>query len=299
MRFTDKNGQEIELSSLFKALANKASGREIRETFNISRKSLSTLRGAFLAQNPDQLFRFQSQEVRAKIGRRSPQSRPLRFLVDECVSPAITYYVSRYLGWATHIEFQGMSGTKDPDVYQYALEQGFDAIITRDHASNGPNIESKDLTDIALGYAVESRRAEKKGDGYVDDTRFKYPIIIHVNGSAEWNNVIQRIRDYKFDILSAIAKRDSPILVIGKHQFQTGPSYQDIFHDAMKPGQDVIGPKKQKKYTANPRQYYIEAKIKAGENRSGKKYGRTTRRFWEAKLGAYWDRSSGPATPNL
>lgn len=299
MRITSKDKQELDLSILFTALAQGQHIGEVRRRYNLSRKTASVLRGAFISTHPDRLPKFQSQEVRARIGRRSPENRPLRFLVDECVSPAVTYYVSRYLGWATHIDFKNMNGTKDPEVYQYAIDEGFDAIITRDRAETGPCIESKDLTDIALGHALAAREAERKGDGFVQDTRFKHPILIHISGTADWDNIKQRIKSNKFDILSAIESRESPILILGRRHVYLGPTYQEIFHEANKPDPETLGLRKQAKVQKNPRQGFIDKMINATEQKNGRNFGRKVRRTLAKQYGALWDQNNNVKAPSL
>lgn len=299
MRITNKDRQELDLSILFTALAQGKHIGEIRRRYNLSRKAVSVLRGAFISTNPDQLPNFQSLEVKARIGRRSPEDRPLRFLVDECVSPAVTYYVSRYLGWATHIDFKDMNGTKDPEVYQYAIDEEFDAIITRDRAETGPSIESQDLTDIALGYALAAREAERKGDGFVQDSRFKHPLLIHISGTADWDNIKQRIKHNKFDILSAIENRESPILILGRRHVYLGPTYQEIFHEANKPDPETLGLRKQEKFQKNPRQSFIDKMIQATEQKGSRKLGRRIRRTLAKQYGALWDKNNNMMDPIL
>jgi hypothetical protein len=255
LRVFNKDSQQIMLCVLFGAMANGDNSAEIRGRFNLSRKIFSTVRGAFVAANPEKLKDLQRSHKTVSMGKNQPQKKQLRFLVDECVPPAITLYVSRYLGWATHIQFEEMSGTKDPDVDRYAFDNKFDAIFTIDKArAKGKDLEKDelfDLTDLAFARAIKARHAEKKGDGYRNDVRFKHPVMVRIEGRKDWDNVRNRIRKHAKDLEEAIVNRTSPLIILTSSGVVYGPTYQDIFHEARKPSEADRPKKKSNRLLVN------------------------------------------------
>lgn len=279
---TDKEGQAVSLSILFCALANGDSARDLKVRFNLSRKSIAYVRGAFIAANPEFIDKVQRVSKKQLIGAYRPQEKKLRFMVDECVSPAITYYVSRYLGWATHITFEGMNGTKDPEVDQHLVKAGLDAIFTMDRARkkgvdlvNGEG-EIEDLTDLAFARAIQARYAEKKGNGYQYDVRFHSPVVIRIEGRKDWDSVRQRIRKYTPELEEAIRRRISPLIILTPKGVVYGPTYQDIFHDANKPPEKDLFLKKKK--TVSPERWLVDKWLDNAAKANGRPLSKNQRR---------------------
>ncbi|MDD3021556.1 MAG: DUF5615 family PIN-like protein [Alphaproteobacteria bacterium] len=61
-----------------------------------------------------------------------PSQRVL--MLDECTPPLATVPLSRAFGWSTHVEAEGLAGKKTPDIqiWEYATDQNFAALVTRD-----------------------------------------------------------------------------------------------------------------------------------------------------------------------
>ncbi|NQZ14403.1 MAG: hypothetical protein HRT94_06255 [Alphaproteobacteria bacterium] len=296
----DKDGQAISLSILFCALANGDTARDLKVRFNLSRKSISYVRGAFIAANPEFIDRVQRVSKKQIIGAYRPQEKQLRFLVDECVSPAITYYVSRYLGWATHISFEGMNGTKDPEVDRHLVKAEFDAIFTMDRARNkGADLvngrgEIEDLTDLAFARAIQARHAERKGNGYQEDVRFHSPVVIRIEGRKDWDNVRQRIRKYTSELEEAIRQRISPLIILTPKGVVYGPTYQDIFHEAKKPSDKDLFLKK--KEEVSPERWLVDKWLDNAAKSNGRPLSRKQRRKIRNKCLNYLNGDSQPFT---
>ncbi len=61
-----------------------------------------------------------------------PSQRVL--MLDECTPPLATVPLSKAFGWSTHVEAEGLAGKKTPDIqiWEYATDQNFAALVTRD-----------------------------------------------------------------------------------------------------------------------------------------------------------------------
>ncbi len=145
----------------------------------------------------------------------------LRVLCDENISFVHMRTCQRLFGYATHIAFENMRAQPDTDVWRFAVEQGFDLVLTHDSR----NKDGGDLTHIALAdwqrHMLDPAIPLERLD--------RLPMLLHINDEARDGDRFGKIVAAAFDrILEAQAQRAGPVLVLNQGGLRTGVHAFDL-----------------------------------------------------------------------
>lgn len=216
----------------FNLISQGVSDDILEASLDATQGSLLKLKAAYIALYPD----------RAKDVVPLPDGK-LTFLLDECISPVCVIEVTKRYGWATHVDHMNMAGTKDPELYAFAVEKGYTAIFTRDlrHDEVANPFRSQDLTTIATAYAIECVFDEQTATkGQRKFNREALPIVIRFEGMNSPKSIEKAMQTYDAQIRYAIDFSPSPYITVSSKGVRIGPTYNDIFDEFFNPKPKIL-----------------------------------------------------------
>lgn len=153
-----------------------------------------------------------------------------RLLVDENISARVIPALRGGFSWATHTNFVGLNGAKDPEVWQWAVNNHIDAIVTRDQKMV---CEEKDLTAIAIQNAKNIlRRMEETG---LDISLDELPLVVHITANKDISSTVAKIfKQHENNIHDYLETRSRPYIKVTHEGISEGPRYATLLQDQSK-----------------------------------------------------------------
>ena len=151
----------------------------------------------------------------------------LKLLVDENIAARVIPALRSGFSYATHTNFVGLNGEKDPEVWAWAVNNHIDALITRDQKMVH---EDKDLTLIAIESAKNIlRRMDETG---LDVSLNELPLVIHVDAKHDVSNTVAEIyKKYRDQIHDYIETRTRPYIKVTSGGIIEGPRYATLLYE--------------------------------------------------------------------
>lgn len=235
----------VTLSEMFNLLCMGGTKYIRRERPDIRPETIALGRAWLIAARPD-LYD-------TRVARN--QSGDLRLLVDENLPAKIIPTIRNGFGYATHTNFTkrinaidlrgcGNSGTGDKPVWQWAVNNNIDAIITLDRAERKPDL---DLTRIAKDNAITvMRRMVEEGREIVNMADL--PVIIHVICRRhDYKYVSGVINNQRAQLYKYLQTRTAPVVIVDERGVRPDQTYLDLWKqhlrnvDIIKYGHERIG----------------------------------------------------------
>lgn len=167
-----------------------------------------------------------------------------KYLIDECLPPVCVLSVTKYYGLAAHIDHLDMTGTKDPELYRWAVEQGYAAIFSADVAfrlkGRKNPFRSRDLTGVATAFAIEAVFDEITKSQFLTP-KDKLPVVIRFSNRPKNNEEMERLLlKHSRKIEFSLRRKISPYITVSEQGVTLGPSYKNIFDEFMMPNNKQI-----------------------------------------------------------
>jgi hypothetical protein len=202
----------VTVREIFNLLAEKGSTKDILRTRPDIRHETISLARAFLIANHPKLYQ--------EIDKRKPL-KDYRILIDENISARLSPLVRNGFGYITHTNFVGLAGKKDPQVWEWAVNNRIDAIITGDQVRK----TDQDLTEIAVRSTLAM--IAKSGADKVDFASL--PLIIHIDCENKvTKTAAQLFNRYKNGIHRHIEARVTPYIKVTESGIRSGPPYTEL-----------------------------------------------------------------------
>ena len=217
-RKKDDPSNLITVSDVYNMLAKGYNtGRIRRERPEIKTETVALARAFIIANAPD---------VYDRIWKKS-RANDYRALVDECLPARVIPLIrENCFGWATHTNFVKLQGRPDDEVWQWAVNNGVDAVITRDWKMTDPE---GDLTYIAVEHAkAVLEKMDESDEDFVDVEDL--PVVIHVKTQyANYGYVAKLFNMHKDQILSYVDTRTTPYIEVTERGVKAGPTYTELW----------------------------------------------------------------------
>ena len=155
-----------------------------------------------------------------------------RVLVDENLDQHIvTDGARRAFGRAAHIDYADMRSAPDIQVWKYACQNGFNAIISKDRAQ----VISRKHLDLTRCAVLAWKMRLQTNGGYVDKYLRALPKIIHVRGDrVAGRQIAKMLVVHRQSIAEIFDECTSPIIELSVGAAKPGDSYIDIFEGGRK-----------------------------------------------------------------
>lgn len=205
----------ITLKDVYNAFAANKTFPEIQEEFeNITPKTILLGRAFYMAANPNEYAHRRQQY--------------LRVLCDANVDASyLTDGARQVFGYATHIDFEGLTDAKDSRIWARANGR-YNLIVTKDKAvkKSRKSMAQIDLTRCAI---LRWKYILQSNGGIVDDGIRGLPVLVHVMDARlkghEIKNLLRKHRDTIFEIYD---ERVSPVIELHRDKACPGIRIPDI-----------------------------------------------------------------------
>jgi predicted nuclease of predicted toxin-antitoxin system len=214
-------GPIVTLQNVYDLLRKGGTKYVCRKNPAIRPETVALARAFLIATRPEL---YQSQIAK------SPQG-DLRLLVDECVTPRVIPVLHGTFGSVTHANYVGLkgcgdSGAGDKPLWQWALKNNIDAIITLDKKDKKPDL---DLTRIAKDHAVQKIRSmvvRGKDIAAPNDL----PTVVHINTkNFHYRKLSALFNKHSGALFNHLETRLSPVLTLSERGVEPGETFQDMW----------------------------------------------------------------------
>lgn len=149
-----------------------------------------------------------------------------KVLLDENIPPSLAGFLRTHFRKVAHIDDAGLTGKKDDKVWDWAVNNGYNIIITKDRA----NISDRDLTFIATQDARSILRSmdEHRGHNFILSD---LPLIVHLAGSSNPAidmKILLRNEKSKSKLFNFVSNRATPYIDIIDGNIICGPTYFEL-----------------------------------------------------------------------
>lgn len=145
-------------------------------------------------------------------------------LVDENISPRVLPGLRDYFRYLTHTGFKKLNGKPDREVWRWAVNNNYDAILTRDLRSKS----EKDLTYIAVQEAmgiIEKEASDRRER--VDLSGL--PLVIHVRLNRNLEDKLpQLMKQFRKAVYHYIENRVAPCIEVSPGGVSCNETYADL-----------------------------------------------------------------------
>ena len=220
-----------------------------------------TLAHSYLMVHMPETYSRVVDENRATAGRKAEANKrsewDVKVLVDENLTTALCPPIRAMIGKPRHVNLIGLRGTKDPELWGWAVNNGIDVIITKDRAT----ATNQDLTRIAendartlmrehlLGELPKDRLPETSidmvlsimrtdlRDGKLSASYNQLPLVVHIvddrheRGMGDMRQadyVAMLLRKHRDRIFTYIENRNTPVIVVRHKKVECGPTYNEL-----------------------------------------------------------------------
>lgn len=211
-------GNIVTLKEVYDLLQRGMTTKNIVQARPEIRPETVTLARAFLIAHDAQSYDTQIKNTHPE--------KNYRILVDENLPAAMIAALHDKYGEVTHTSYVGLNGKKDPEVWQWAVNNDIDAILTRDRTKKS----AQDLTRIAIFAAEDVLKAQFDRDAY-STSLANLPLIVHINVFSK-NDTYQRCARMFLKNADAvhdnIENRLSPYIRVMEDGIAHGPDFETI-----------------------------------------------------------------------
>lgn len=205
----------ITLSDIYNAFAQDMTFPDIQEHFkSVNNKTVLLGRAFYMAVNPEGYSRRKHQY--------------LRVLCDANIDESYATDGARQVfGYASHINFEGLTHAKDSRIWACANGQ-FNMILTKDKAVKKArkSMQDIDLTRCAL---LRWKHVLKMNGGRIDDGITGMPVLLHVmDSSLKGYDITRLLRKHRNTIYEIYEERISPVIELYKHKAVPGLHFAEI-----------------------------------------------------------------------
>ncbi|PZP55421.1 MAG: hypothetical protein DI586_06930 [Micavibrio aeruginosavorus] len=149
-----------------------------------------------------------------------------KVLIDENIPPSVAGFLRMHFRKVSHTDDAGLTGKKDDKVWDWAVNNGYNIIITKDRA----NISERDLTFIATQDARSILRSMDERRDY-NFMLSDLPLIVHLPGGCDPNielKVLLRSEKGKSKLFNFVSNRATPYIDIIDGKIICGPTYFEL-----------------------------------------------------------------------
>lgn len=210
-----EDGEHQTLHKVFSLLARGWTSKKIRKEFpEILPETITVARGILVGRNSDYFSNTKNEKI----------FHDFKVLIDENVNPATAGYLRMHFKKAVHVHDVGLKGRPDEQVWEWAINNSYDVIFTKDCA----NKTEEDLTRIAILEARSIIRAEDRREKR-NITLSALPLLVHLPGTPYEDREFKRLlRRNKDEFFSYLDNRSTPYLDVRKGAITCGPTYFEL-----------------------------------------------------------------------
>lgn len=213
----------ITVGDIFNLLSAGMSTRSIRrQRPEIKPETVALARAFIIANDPES---YDAISLKKK-------EKNYKTLVDECIDHKVLAAIHSNFGNTTHTRFEALNGCGtsradgDKPLWQWAVNNNIDAIITRDWNMNN---DETDLTKIAVNESMcIMEELEHKNPDAIDFDEL--PLVVHVKTqSGGYRKISRLLHMHKDGIISYLETRTSPYIEVTEHGVRSGPTYIELW----------------------------------------------------------------------
>lgn len=222
MRAWTGQRDHITLGEVYRAIADDKTFPEIQDEIpDISSKTILLARAFYSAVNPNGAHMHHRRQY-------------LRVLCDANIDESYATDGARdVFGYASHINFEGLTHAKDSKIWAVASGK-FNLIITKDCAVK-PTLKTMDTIDLTRCVLLRWKGMLKVNGGVVDAGIRALPVLIHIRDAdlsgRQIRNLLRKHRDAIFEIYD---ERVSPVIEVGRNQVKPGVHFLDLIEGGTK-----------------------------------------------------------------
>ncbi len=212
-----KGGEAHSLHSIFRHLAHGHTLKKMREI----RKDILP---EMIEETREILIERNSQHFPDTQGEKALHD--YKVLIDENIPAHVVGFLRTHFRKVSHVDGVGLTGKKDDKVWEWALDNEYNIIITKDRAEK----TDRDLTYIATHDARSILRAIEEWGG----SNFKLsdlPMIVHLSGGCDPDRelkVFLRNEKNKDKLFNFVSNRATPYIDIVNGKIVCGPTYFEL-----------------------------------------------------------------------
>jgi hypothetical protein len=160
-------------------------------------------------------------------------SQDYKILIDENISPKIAAVLPAGFGHIITVKEAGLMKKKDPVIWEWAVNENCDAILTRDWRQKKPDT---DLTLIAIEAARKIIAAEQEA-GTMRVVLNEMPVVIHFKLKGEMVATAREVfSKFEHDIKSFLETVTAPYIEISNSGVRPSKTYAELVRE--KTGED-------------------------------------------------------------
>lgn len=250
----------VTLGTVFELLAQGLRTKHILKAKPHILPETMTLAHSYLMVHMPQTYTRVVDQNRAAAGRHSWKARrdwDVKVLVDENLTTTLCPSIRAMIGQPRHVNLIGLRGTKDPQLWEWAVNNGIDVIITKDRATSS----DQDLTRIADNAARAIMRQHLLGelpkdklpetsidmvlsimrndlrDGQLSSGYNELPLVVHIVDDRherglkhirQADYVAMLLRKHRDTIFTYIENRNTPVILVRNRKVECGPTYNEL-----------------------------------------------------------------------
>lgn len=186
----------------------------VRADPRIRPETVSLARACLVANYP---------ELYDALVKKAPETE-YKALVDENISPRVLPGLRDYFRYLAHTGFKKLNGQEDREVWRWAVNNSYDAILTCDLR----NKSEKDLTYIAVQEALGIIEQEASAlQERVDLSSL--PLVIHVRMERKLKDTLPKLmKQFRKAVYHYIENRVTPYIEVSRSGVSCGPTYADL-----------------------------------------------------------------------
>ncbi len=212
-----QKGEVHSLHSLFPLMARGYSFQRMREMRkDIEPEMIAQTRDILIDRNGEHFPDTQGEKL----------LHDYKVLLDENIPPSVAGFLRMHFRKVAHVDDAGLTGKKDDKVWDWAVNNGYNIIITKDRA----NISDRDLTYIATQDARAILRSMDERQDY-NFMLSDLPMIVHLSGGCNPNielKILLRNEKGKSKLFNFISNRATPYIDIVDGKIICGPTYFEL-----------------------------------------------------------------------
>jgi predicted nuclease of predicted toxin-antitoxin system len=208
--------KSFSLHKVFSLLAAGWTSKKIRKEYpEILPETITTARATLITRNQE--F-FGGPEAPPK------PFHDFKVLIDENITPDVAGYLRLHFKKVVHVEDVGLVGRKDDYIWEWALNNSYDVLFTKDCA----NDDEMDLTHIAIQDAKSIIRAMDARRN-TNITLSALPVLVHLPGTTDIEAELKKLlRKHKDEFFHYLDNRATPYLDVRNGNIVCGPTYFEL-----------------------------------------------------------------------
>jgi predicted nuclease of predicted toxin-antitoxin system len=207
-------GRGVSLHEVFAMMARGMTSREMRNLRqDILPSTISAVHAFLAAASPDYFAAPRSENP----------FKSYKVLVDENLPPSIKPTLSSFAR-VYHVGDVGLSGRPDQAVWEWAVNNSIDMILTRDR-------KNKHDDDLAMVAVVETKAiiARMEEDEAINISLTDLPLLVRLSGRSNAAREVEKLTTrFKNDLLSYLDSRSTPFVDVLGDRIECGRTFAEI-----------------------------------------------------------------------